>query len=296
MMTAMILGVLAAAHAADAAPTAKMIEGEPELAASGFQFTEGPVWAPALETLLFSDIPANRIYRLDKDIFREPSGQSNGLMLDGQARLLAAEHENRRVSRTERDGGITVLADRFEGKRLNSPNDLIVRGDGVVFFTDPPYGLDGGLDGPNAELDFCGVYAVTAPGDVVLLARDFVKPNGIALSPGEKTLYVADTDRAHIRAFDVAEDATLSNGRVFFELPFPDGMAVDADGNVWATGGRAVHVIRPDGTLIQAIEFPEIPANCTFGGPDGKTLYVTARKGVYTVRTAVAGLAPVYAR
>lgn len=268
---------------------ATFTQGDITVVADDCMFTEGPVWMPEAG-LLFSDIPADTIYRADKTVFRKPSGNSNGLMLDRQGRLIACEHSNRRVTRTETDGSITVLADRFEGKRFNSPNDLIIRSDGAVFFTDPPYGLEGGLKGPNAELGFSGVYAILPGSEVHVLARDFIKPNGIGLSPDEKTVYIADTDANHIRAFDVAEDGTLSNGRVFFDVVHPDGMAIDTDGNVWTTGGKAVTVLSPKGELLQAIEFPLIPSNCTFGGEDGKTLYITARAKVFSIRTSATGV------
>lgn len=268
-----------------------LVSGEVALVSEGFQFTEGPVWLPD-GTLIFSDIPADRIYREDKTVFREPSGQSNGLTLDRAGRLIAAEHQNRRISRTEPDGTVTVVADRYEGKRFNSPNDVVVRSDGTIFFTDPPYGLDGGLGGPNADLDFSGVFAVSPKGEVRLLARDFIKPNGLAFSPDEKTLYIADTEGEHIRAFDVAADGTLSNGRVFCEIPHPDGMKVDAQGNVWSTAGDGVRAIGPAGILIETIKVPAVPSNCAFGDADYKTLFVTARQGVYKVRLTGTGIPP----
>lgn len=266
-----------------------LIAGPVEVVAEGFQFTEGPVWLPR-EGLLFSDVPADTIYRADKSVFRSPSGQSNGLTLDPQGRLVVCQHQARCVTRMEADGGETVLAERFEGKRFNSPNDVVVRSDGAVFFTDPPYGLKGGLQGPDAELDFCGVFCIAPDGTVRLLARDFKKPNGIALSPDEKTLYVADTDGGHIRAFDVADDGALGNDRIFFHVTHPDGMAVDERGNIWTTGGKTVTVVNPRGEQLQQVEFPLIPSNCTFGGEDGKVLFVTARTAVYKVPTTVAGL------
>jgi gluconolactonase len=264
--------------------------GPVETVAEGFVFTEGPLWWKG--TLYFSDIPADTIYTPDKQVFRKPSGQSNGLTLDREGRLLAAEHQGRRVSRTEADGTITVIADRFEGKRLNSPNDVIVRKDGMVFFTDPPYGLAGGLEGDEAELDFAGVFAVMPGSPAIALARDFKKPNGLALSMDEKTLYVADSEVGHLRAFDVAADGTLSNGRVFCEMPGPDGIKVDLEGKIWATGGDGVRLIDSKGALLQTLEMPMKPTNCGFGGADGKTLYVTARKTVHKVALAVAGPLP----
>ncbi len=270
---------------------AGFLAGEVELVADGFQFTEGPLWLPSGE-LIFSDIPADTIYRGNKTVFRHPSGQSNGLTLDLEGRLIAAEHKNRRVSRTNADGTVETLADRYDGKRFNSPNDVIVRSDGMVFFTDPPYGLEGGLGGPNDELGFSGVYAVTLAGDVKLLVKDFKRPNGLALSPDEKTLYIADTQAGHIRAFDVAADGALSNDRVLCAIRGPDGMKVDVKGNIWCTGGAGVEVFSPSGETLQSIRFPQAPANCTFGDDDGKTLYVTARTGVYKVRTTAEGIRP----
>ena len=266
MMTTLILlaATLAAEPAAqDSAPA--LLAGEIEQVAGDFGFTEGPVYVPALDTVLFSDISNNRIYRLDtRAVFREPSGQSNGLCLDARGRLLAAEHKNRRVTRTEDDGTVTVLADHWEGKRFNSPNDLIVRSDGTVFFTDPPYGLEGGLENPEADLDFSGVYAILPDGNVKLLLDDFKRPNGLALSPDEKNLYVADTEDKHIRAFAVAEDGTLSGDHVFCKLLFPDGMAMDEAGRLWATGGKSVHVFSPKGNWSNKSTFrryrPTVPS------------------------------------
>lgn len=263
-------------------------QGPIETVTEGLVFTEGPVWVPG-SGLLFSDIPADTIYHADKRVFRKPSNNSNGLDLDLEGRLLTAEHQARRISRTGKDGTITVVADRFEGKRFNSPNDLTVRSDGTIFFTDPPYGLEGGLGGPNDDLGFAGVFAVKPDGKVLVLAKDFKKPNGIACSPDEKTLYVADTEGEHIRAFDLAQDGSASNGRVFFELPSPDGLKVDTEGRVWATGGDSVWVIGADGKLIQKIDFPQKPANCAFGGEGGHTLFVTARTAVYKIQTTATG-------
>ena len=268
----------------------ELTTGPVEMIAGGFKFTEGPLWVPG-EGLIFSDIPADTIYAFNKEalskpmsekeaefakaVFRKPSGKSNGLTLDEQGRLIACEHWNRRVTRTEKDGSVTVVADAYEGKKFNSPNDVVVRSDGTVFFTDPPYGLEG----REAELDWAGVYAVSPEGTVKLLAKDFSRPNGLAFSKDEKVLYIADTEGKHIRAFDVAADGALSNGRVFCELPGPDGMKVDVRGNVWCTASDGVRVFNPKGELLRTVEFPEVPANCAFGDDDYLTLYVTARKG-----------------
>lgn len=273
-----------------------------ERIATNLVFTEGPVWSPK-GYLLFSDIPPGIIYKWTpkegRTTFRNPSFHSNGLTFDRHGRLIACESEGR-VSRTERDGTLTVIADRFEGKNLNSPNDVVARSDGSVYFTDPTYGLTP----PNvpvarkAELDFRGVYRVSPTGHLTLLGKDFGQPNGLAFSPDEKRLYVDDTERANIRVFDVNPDGTLTNDRVFAKLRepgkegAPDGMKVDAKGNVYCTGPGAVWVFAPSGTLLGKIATPEVPANCAFGDKDRKTLYITARHSVYKVRLKVKGIAP----
>jgi gluconolactonase len=262
-----------------------LTSGEVELVTEGYKFTEGPVWTPAGE-LLFTDIPNDIIVRGDHETFRQPSGKANGLTYDPEGRLIACEHWNRRVTRTERDGTVTVLADSFDGKKLNSPNDAVVRSDGAVFFTDPPYGLEG----RDKEQPHQGVYRIDPGGKVTCLITDFVKPNGIGLSPDEKTLYVADSEAGHIRAFDLAEDGSLSNGRMLYELPTPDGMAVDVDGRVWCTCEDGVRIIGPDGADWGLVEAPQQPANCTFGGPEHRTLFMTCRRAVYKIKTNVAGL------
>jgi gluconolactonase len=264
-----------------------LVTGPIETVAEGFQFTEGPVWLPE-GRLVFSDIPADTIYAADGSAYRSPSGKSNGLTLDPDGRLVACEHGNRRVSRTERDGTVTTLADSFEGKRLNSPNDVVVRSDGTVFFTDPPYGLEG----RPAELDVQGVYAISPAGEIRLIADDFTKPNGLTFSPDESVVYIADTEHSHIRAFDAADDGTLSNGRVFCEVERPDGMKTDREGRIWTTAAEGMEVFAPDGARLTALPFPQRPANCAFGDDDGKTLYVTARTALYRVRCASEGIRP----
>lgn len=259
--------------------------GPVEMVADGFGFTEGPVWLSSGE-LVFSDIPNNRIYKSDKSVFREPSNNSNGLILDAEGRLIACEHGSRIVTRTEKDGTITTLASSFEGKRLNSPNDAIVRSDGTIFFTDPPYGIKR----EEQELDFQGVFAIGPDGTLRNVARDFIRPNGIGLSPDEKTLYVADTEGNHIRAFNLAADGTVSNNRIFCELPGPDGMAIDRKGYVWCTASDGVRVLNPKGELVHTVEVPQAPANCAFGDADGTTLFITARTGLYKVRCVTLGL------
>jgi gluconolactonase len=281
-----------------------------ERVAAGFAFTEGPVWNG--DHLLFSDIPNNRIVR-----FREldegpeitthiyPSGWplgvstkvsgkgSNGLTLDRQGRLLACEHGNRRVSHYALDGTHSVLADRYEGKRLNSPNDIVCRSDGAIFFTDPSYGLFERREGK--ELPFQGVYRIDPDGSLHLLIDDFDLPNGLAFSPDERTLYVDDTGRRHIRAFDVDAAGNLSNGRLFADCDTPDpgspdGMKVDTEGNVYCTAAGGIWVLNPGGTLLGRIITPDLPANCGWGGSDWQSLYITARPAVYRVRVGVPGI------
>lgn len=274
----------------------EIVESEkPERIASGFGFTEGPVWHPD-GYLLFSDIPMNiiRKWTPDKGVetFRSPSGNSNGLTYDKQARLIACEHSNRRVSRTDTDGVVVAIADRYEGKRLNSPNDAVVKSDGSIYFTDPPYGLP--QETLNKELDFQGVYRLL-PDDKApeLLVSDLNRPNGIAFSPDEKVLYVANSSPGNVYAFDVQADGSLANRRSFTGPLFSaDGIKVDTKGNLYVTTGLPlVKIYDNTGRLIGDILFPEVTANCAFGGSDGKTLFVTASTSVYKVRLKVQGIA-----
>jgi gluconolactonase len=259
--------------------------------AQNLGFTEGPIWHPD-GYLLFSDIPNNRIHRVRGgalDTYREPSGMSNGLTLDLEMRLVACEHGNRRVSREEPDGEVVTLAEHYDGKRLNSPNDIVVRSDGRIFFTDPPYGITE----EQRELPFNGVYTLGADGVLTLLIDDFDRPNGLALSPDELTLYIADTQRMHVRAFDLAANGALTNGRVFAVTVGggrPDGMKVDTDGRLYVSAGT-LQVFAADGEALGVIECPQAPANCAWGDDDS-TLYVTARTGVYKLRFNVRGVAP----
>jgi sugar lactone lactonase YvrE len=264
-----------------------------ELVADGLGFTEGPLWHPRHQ-LLFSDIPNSRIYRWlggRLDVFRDPSGGSNGLTLDREHRVLACEHDNRRVSRETADGGAEPLATHYDGKRLNSPNDIVVRSDGRIFFTDPPYGIRE----EQRELPFNGVFTLL-PGDAqpTLLIDDFDRPNGLAFSPDERTLYIADTNRHHVRAFEVAPDGTLTGGRVFAEVREegrPDGMKVDMDGRLFVCA-TTVQVFAADGRPLGVIDCPQMPANCAWGGDDASWLYITARTAVYRTRLATRGIAP----
>lgn len=270
---------------------AALVSGEPwETVAEGLGFTEGPVWLPD-GSLLFSDIPNSRIRRWRDgalSVYREPSGGSNGLTLDTAMRLLACEHDNRRVSR-ERDGAVEPVATHYEGKRLNSPNDIAVRSDGRIFFTDPPYGITK----DQRELSFNGVFTVSDAGALTLLATDFERPNGLAFSPDERTLYIADTARRHVRAFDVAADGTLTRSRVFADMREegrPDGMKVDREGRLFVCA-TTVQVFAADGRPLGVIDCPQMPANCTWG-EDGSTLFIAARTGVYRTRIATVGIAP----
>jgi len=247
-----------------------------------YQFTEGPVWTP-WGTLLFSDIPADRIYEVGKEtkVYRNPSGQSNGLTFDKQGRLIACEHLNRRVTRTEKDGKITVLADKFEGKRLNSPNDVVVKSDGTIYFTDPSYGVTP----DKQELEFKGVYRIKTDGKLELLVKDFDMPNGLCFSPDESKLYIADSsNKRHVRLFEVKKDGTLAGGEVIFTFPttgVPDGMKIGPKGELFSSGPGGVWIFDAAGKHLGTIPVPETPANLAWGGKDGKTLYVTARTGVY---------------
>jgi gluconolactonase len=278
-----------------------------ERVAGGLGFTEGPVWVR--DHLLFSDIPNGRICRWRSlpegpELTTFALGQSNGLTLDLQGRVLAAEHYGRQVSRVDAGGGRTTLADRYEGKRLNSPNDIVVKSDGSVYFTDPPYGLLGQsgqarperwwtLPLPGKELDVHGVYRLGPDGDLSLVAGDFVLPNGLMFSPDEALLYINDSQQKHIRVFDVRSDGSLANGRVFLDMDapepgVPDGMKLDLAGNVFCTGPGGIWVVRPNGELLGRILVPEIPANVAWG-EDGSTLFITARTSVYRLRTLTKG-------
>ena len=275
--------------------------GDPELLATGFQFTEGPVWHPD-GYLLFSDIPADRIYRWRPegvvDVWREPSGNSNGLTLDPDNLLVACEHGNRRVSRGGAGAAADSLAERYDGKLLNSPNDLVVKSDGTVYFTDPPYGIEPSESSPYSKVQEqpCnGLYRILTDGTVELLADDFDRPNGLAFSPGESTLYVDDSPRRHVRAFDVRGDGSLTNSRIFADMDHPqpgspDGMKINVEGTLFVTGATGIWVFEPDGACLGVIVTPERPANCAWGDDDRQSLYITARTSLFRVRTTVPGL------
>jgi gluconolactonase len=283
--------------------------------AEGFDWSEGPVWIADGGYLLFSDIPRNSVMKWKEgdgiSLFMKPSGYtgvsdyggepgSNGINLDPQGRLVFCEHGDRRVSRMEKDGGKKTLVDNYQGKRLNSPNDSVFKSNGDLYFTDPPYGLPNRYDDPRRELDFCGVYRLSADGNLTLLTKEMTRPNGIAFSPDEKTLYVAQSDpmAAIWRAFDVEPDGTLGKSRVLFDATpwvkqgkkgLPDGMKVDQDGNLFATGPGGVHVFPPMGEHLGPCATGDATANCAFGD-DGSTLYITADMYLARVRLNTKGL------
>lgn len=261
---------------------------------TGFDWVEGPVWFGDLQCLLFSDIPGNRILRWTEEgltTFRSPSNYANGHTRDRQGRLISCEHGLRRVTRTEWDGQITVLADRFDGRRLNSPNDVVVAGDGSIWFTDPHYGIMTDYEGFRAEAELpCQVYRIDPSGRIEAVITDMACPNGLAFSPDESRLYVADTgrmfsgDAQHIRVFDMV-DGRPANGRIFHTVSpgCADGIRVDADGNLWSSAADGVHCLAPDGHLMGRILVPETVSNLCFGGRAKHRLFITATSSVYSV-------------
>lgn len=289
-----------------------------EVLAEGFDWTEGPVWVRSGGYLLFSDIPPNRIMRWKEGegvrLYLHPAGYtgtkprtgepgSNGLLLDPQGRLVLCQHGDRRVARMDApldrpEPKFVTLADRYQGKRFNSPNDAVYHSNGSLYFTDPPYGLEKVMEDPAKELDFQGVYRLAPDGTVTLLTKELSRPNGIGFSPDEKTLYVANSDpqRAIWMAFDVKSDGTLGSGRVFFDATpwvssrkgLPDGLKVDARGNLLATGPGGVLIFAPDGTHLGTLRTGEATANCAWGD-DGSTLYITADMYLLRIRTATRG-------
>jgi gluconolactonase len=292
------------AHADDGLKDLVPPDAKLEKLGGDMNFLEGPVWTDADGGyLVFSDIPANKLYRWDKNglkVFREPSNNANGNTRDAYGQLVTCEHSSRVVTRQQLFGGPNTLAHQFEGKQLNSPNDVVVKSDGTIWFTDPPYGTP---KGEKRELDKQHVFRLTAiPAsrggggglryNIASVVDDFDRPNGLCFSPDEKTLYIADSGKAHhIRAFDVQPDNTLANGRVFcvIDKGIPDGIRCDETGHVWSSAGDGVHVFAPDGKLLGKIAVPETPANLCFGGEDGKTLFITAQKSLYAIRTNVRG-------
>jgi gluconolactonase len=277
-------------------------DAELEQLATGFIFTEGPIWSAQERALYFSDMPGDVFRRYsDDDGVREiwnPADKSNGNTYDREGRLLTCHHSTSSVVRTDADGTRTTIASHYEGKELNSPNDVVVKSDGSIYFTDPPYGRWPGFGVEREqELDFCGVFRIAPDGSLRLLVDDFAKPNGLCFTADERLLYINDTDRAHIRLFDVDDDGGLSNGRLFFEgigsgvieEGIPDGMKLDEHGNVYVTGPRGVWVISPEGEKLGELEVPENVGNHHWGGPGWSQLYICASSSIYRVQTKTSG-------
>jgi len=273
-----------------------------ELVKSGFTFTEGPVWSAVERCLIFSDIPADEMWRWRENegfsLFRKPSNMTNGNTIDHRGRLLSCEHATSRVIRLEADGSTTVIASEYEGKELNSPNDVVVDRDGVIYFTDPIYGRLPGFGIPREpELSFRGLYRVAGDGSLEVLCDDFEQPNGLCFSLDGSVLYVNDTERMHVRSFSVSEEGKLGGGDVWAETigngpGGPDGMKLDSDGNVWTTGPGGLHIFGPDGAKLGVLEVPEQVGNFAWGGSDLQTLFVCASTGLYRIRTEIPGYVP----
>ncbi len=271
-----------------------------EQTASGFIFTEGPVWDHVEQHLIFSDIPGNIIRKWTPDsqveTFRQPSNMANGNCYDRQGRLVTCEHATSRVTRTENDGAVSVLATHYDGKELNSPNDVVVRSDGSIYFTDPYFGRLGSHGvARERELDFCGVFRLEPDsGALKLLVSDFTLPNGLCFSIDESQLFVNDSRHNHIRAFDVQADGSVSGGQVWADLKgdregVADGMKPDSEGNLWSAGPGGVHCFAPDGTSLGIIYVPEQAANFTWGDEDLCSLFITASTSLYRVRVKIPG-------
>ena len=277
---------------------------------TGAAWAEGPVYFRDGDFLLFSDIPNNRIMRFVPDftglqgtvsVYRQPAGNTNGHTRDLEGRLVSCEHGGRRVSRTEHDGKVITLVDSYKGKKLNSPNDVVVKSDGTVWFTDPSYGILSDLEGWKGEAEYGGCYVFRfdpKSGKLDVVADDFLKPNGLAFSPDEKTLYVADTGASHepggpkhIRAFDVTDSGKLKKSRVFAECDAGlfDGFRIDTDGRVWSSAGDGVHCFDVGGTLLGKILVPEVVANIAFGGVKKNRLYICGTTSLYAVHVCVTG-------
>ena len=278
----------------------KLLEGDSvETVADGLVFTEGPLWLPD-GSLLFQDVKAEKSYKVEPDgslrLLREKTGAANGQTFDAEGRVVFCEQTGRRISRMNPDGSnVETVTETWQGARLNSPNDIVARSDGLVYFTDPPYGVAPA----DRALHFQGVFALDSLAIPRLILDDFEKPNGLAFSPDESTLYVCDTARYHVRAFTIEKSGALvvGSGRVFATLDpgqpgGPDGMKVDRDGRVYVAVALGVWVFEPDGTLLGILSLPQRPSNLNWGDPDGKTLFITAVDHVYRVRFKVAGLTP----
>ncbi|MEJ2615582.1 MAG: SMP-30/gluconolactonase/LRE family protein [Ignavibacteriaceae bacterium] len=263
-----------------------------EKIATGLLQPEGPVWKDSVG-LLFSDIRANVIYlwsQQDSSLktYLQHSDSSNGLTFDHEGRLVLTQMELRRVARQEKDGTIIPLASTFRGKKFNSPNDLVVKSDGSIFFTDPDFNIP---FPQTSELNFQGIYRIDTSGSIKLLDSTFDKPNGICFSPDEKKLYVNDSHKCQIYVWDVVDDSTIANKKLFYQIPatgYADGMKVDSAGNIYCTGPTGVWIISPEGKYLDKIAMSENPSNCNWGEADGKTLYITAGKSLYRIRLAAA--------
>jgi gluconolactonase len=265
----------------------------------GCRWAEGPAYFPAQRSLVWSDIPNDRMLRFDEmsgavGPFRQPAGYTNGNTIDRQGRLVSCEHGGRRVVRTEHDGTLTVLVDRFEGKRFNSPNDLVVKSDDSIWFTDPSYGIDSSYEGHKAPSEMPRrVYRLEPESRAIrVVADDFTQPNGLAFSPDERRLYIADTglEEGCIRVFDVSADQSLSGGEIFASASAHfDGFRVDEEGRIWTSAGPAVHCYEPNGALIGRVLVPERVANVVFGGPKRNRLFICATTSLYAVLLPVSG-------
>jgi len=283
----------------------RIVSAAVERLATGFRWVEGPVWFGDQHALVWSDVPSNTMWRWDEltgavSTFRSPSSFSNGNTRDRQGRLVTCEHLGRRVTRTEYDGSLTVLADAYEGRRLNSPNDVIASSDGAIWFSDPTYGIVYDYEGTRADPELPTAVYRLAPdtGTITAVVTDLVQPNGLCFSPDEQRLYVVDSgvSPGTIHVFDV-DGATLSNGRVFADMSpgSSDGVRCDTDGNLWASaagggdGYDGVHVFAPDGTLIGQIVLPEQCANITFGGRKKNRLFMAASQSVYSLYVDASG-------
>ena len=276
------------------------VDSQLEKVATGFIFTEGATWDAKKQELIFSDMPGDIVRKWSAaqgvTIFRQPSGKANGHYFDLEGRLISCEHANSRIIREEHDGSITVLATHFEGKELNSPNDVIVKSDGAIYFSDPTFGrmdVFGLLR--DQDMDFQGVYRIDPrSGELQLLASDFGQPNGLTFSLDEKRLFINDTDHDHVRVFDVAEDGSVTGGDVWAVPEGPgsggcDGMKIDSEGNVFVGEQGGIFVFAPDATCLGVIRVPEVTANFTWGGDDLRTLYITASTSLYNTRVRVPG-------
>ena len=287
----------------------RSIIGEPaevERLATGFDFTEGPIWHRSGRYLIFSDMPGDHMRRWSEaggvTTFRKPTHMANGNAYDRQGRLLTCEHATSRVTRTDAGGDIQVLATHHQGKQLNSPNDIVVRSDGGVYFTDPTYGrMEYYGVKRSPELSFRGVYRIEEDASkLTLLADDFAQPNGLCFSLDERRLFVNDTERGHIRVFGVAASGTLTGGEIWADVKgggqgAPDGLKIDSLGNVYCCGPGGLHVYDPRGVSLGVIRLPEVTANFTWGGDDLKSIFLTASTSLYRVRTATPGLASIAA-